>query len=133
RALSIRASTHPREHHKSPFLLGIGAFLISSVVRVVDRRRDVVALVVVGARRRTLRLVQLAQTLGPLSIALTVSMVVGHLGGNALLRLQGKQVGWYDGTLQAAWPMVLVAVLAACAVGVIVVGLRPKTEDLRRQ
>lgn len=115
------------------FLLSIAAFLISSVVRVMDRRRDVVSLVVVGAPRRTLRLIQLAQTLGPLSIALTVAMLVGHLGGNALLRLQGKQVGWYGGTLQAAWPMVLVALLAGCAVGLIVVGLHPRTEDLRRE
>jgi hypothetical protein len=115
------------------FMLGIAAFLISAVGRAVERRRDVTALVVVGAPTRTLRWVQWTQTLVPLALALALATVVGHLAGNALLRLQGGQVGWFTGTVDAAWPMVAVALLAAAAAGSIVVGLRPRAEELRRE
>ncbi|ASW54051.1 hypothetical protein CIK06_07410 [Plantactinospora sp. KBS50] len=77
------------------FLLGIGAFLISSVIRVVDRRRNVVSLVVVGAPRRTLRFVQAVQTLVPLTIALTAALAVGHLGG---MLFSGSKAGNRAGT-----------------------------------
>jgi hypothetical protein len=115
------------------FALGIAAFLISAAGRAVERRREVTALVVVGTPKRTLRLVQWTQTLVPLALALAVAAGVGHLAGNALLRLQGRQVGWYTGTVAAAWPMVAVGLLAAVGVGSIVVGLRPRAEDLRRE
>lgn len=115
------------------FALGLAAFLISALGRALERRRQVTTLIVVGAPRRTLRAVQWYQTLGPLMLALILAVLVGHLAGNGLLQLRGQQSGWYTGTLEAALPMVGISMAAAFLVGFVVVGLHPRSEDLRRE
>lgn len=115
------------------FLLGIAAFAVSTVGRAVERRREVAALVVVGVPRRTVRAVQWWQMLAPLALALLVATAVGHLAGNAVLKLQGQQLGWYTGTLAAAWPMVAAGLTTAALLGSLVFGLRPRAEELRRE
>ncbi|WP_329118182.1 FtsX-like permease family protein [Streptomyces sp. NBC_01465] len=114
------------------FLLGASAFLISAIGRASERRRDVTALVVLGVPVRTLRAVQWLQLLAPLSLVLALALLTGALAGNAVLLLQGASAGWYGGTLTAAGPAVLIAVLSAAVVGAFVTGLRPRPEDLHR-
>jgi hypothetical protein len=115
------------------FLLGMIAFAVSTAGRAVERRRDVSALVAVGVPRSTLRAVQQWQQLVPLTVVLLASAAVGHLAGNALLKLQGHQSGWYGGTVDAAWPLVGIGLLTATLLSSVVVGLRPRAEDLRRE
>lgn len=115
------------------FVLSLSAFMISLVARAVERRRDISTLVVVGARPALLRGIQMWQTIVPLALALLLSALVGHLAGNALLKLEGQQSGWYLGTLDAAWPLMTVGALTAIAASTIVFGLRPRAEELRRE
>ncbi|MGA5068079.1 FtsX-like permease family protein [Streptomyces exfoliatus] len=115
------------------FLLGLTAFLVSAIGRSLERRKDITALVVVGVPGRTLRAVQWLQLLTPLCLALGLAALTGVLAGNAVLLLQGRQDGWYTGTLDAAGPLVLTALACAAVMGAFTVGARPRTEDLRRE
>ncbi|MET9294008.1 FtsX-like permease family protein [Streptomyces sp. NPDC003077] len=115
------------------FLLGITAFLVSAIGRSLERRRDITSLVVVGVPARTLRAVQEFQLLVPLCLALGLAAVTGWLSGNAVLQLQGQQLGWYMGTLDAAGPLIAVAIGCAAVIAAFTVGARPRPEDLRRE
>ncbi|WP_433531324.1 FtsX-like permease family protein [Micromonospora sp. CA-263727] len=115
------------------FFLGITAFFVSTLARSIERRREVASLVVVGMRATGLRAVQRWQVLAPLSIALGLALLTSHVAGNSLLRVQGEQFGWYWGTVELAAPVVGVALLCAAVVASVVVGIRPRSEDLRRE
>lgn len=115
------------------FLLGVLAFLIAAVDRALERRRQVAALVVLGARRRTVRVVQALTLLTPLALSLAAAALVAHLAGNALLRLDTEQEGWFAGTLTGSVPYVAGGLLLAAAVSWITVGARLRPTDLRRE
>lgn len=115
------------------FILGCLAFLIAMLDRAVDRRRDVVGLTVLGMPTTTMRLTQLATFLLPLALGLGLAALVGNLVGNAFLRLDGRQFGWYQGGWRLMLTPVVVGLGLAALASLIIPGRRPKAEDLRRE
>jgi hypothetical protein len=115
------------------FMLGCLAFVIAMVDRAVDRRRDVVSLAVLGMTSRSIRFTQLATMLLPLVAGLGLAAVIGNLTANALLRLDGRQFGWYQGSWRLSLVPVAVGLLLAVLASFAVPGRRPRAEDLRRE
>jgi hypothetical protein len=115
------------------FALAMLAFAIAVTDRAVERRRDVVMLVVLGMRNRSIRVVQFLQLMVPLWAALGVAVLVGDLGGNAWLRLNGRIDEWYGGTVTQMWPLVTTAIAVTAISTLIVAGRRVRAEDLRRE
>jgi hypothetical protein len=62
-----------------------------------------------------------------------VATLVAHLAGNAALRLNHPNQGWYSGTLSAVTPLLVVATVVALAAAGIVAGRNLRAEDLRRE
>lgn len=115
------------------FLLGAAAFLIAAVDRAIERRRDVVSLLVLGMPLRVVRVSQLFQVVLPLLAVLAMAVGVGHVAGNAWLQLNGRYQGWYDGTLLTMMPLAGIGIVAALGAGLIVVGRKIRAEDMRRE
>ncbi|MFB8754730.1 FtsX-like permease family protein [Streptomyces nigra] len=102
-------------------VIGVAAFLVSVTDRAVERRPQVTALALIGARPRVLRAAQCLQVVLPLAIGLVLALVAGKLAETAYLVTGGGEVFW-DG---AGVPVLLV-----CAAGVLVaavVGTLPLT------
>jgi|HigsolmetaAR206D_1030411.scaffolds.fasta_scaffold03130_7 hypothetical protein len=115
------------------FVLGAAAFVISAVDRAIERRRDVVSLLVLGMPLRTVRASQLFQIVLPLLAVLAMAIGVGHLAGNAWLQLNGRHQGWYGGTLTTMLPLAGIGIAAGLGAGMIVVGRKIRAEDMRRE
>jgi hypothetical protein len=115
------------------FLVSILAFGIATVDNAVERRRDVAVLLVVGMRRRLIRLTQILQLLAALVVVLLVAAMAGYLAGNVALRLNDIGRGWYGGTVDAMVPFFGVAVLVALCAGSFVAVRRLASEDLKRE
>ncbi|MFD6312210.1 FtsX-like permease family protein [Streptomyces nigra] len=102
-------------------VIGVAAFLVSVTDRAVERRSQITALALIGARPRVLRTVQCLQVVLPLAVGLVLALVAGKLAETAYLVTGGGEVFW-DGAG--------VPVLLACALGVVVaavVGTLPLT------
>nr|WP_237536784.1 FtsX-like permease family protein [Streptomyces sp. SID5785] len=93
-------------------VIGVAAYLVAAGDRAVERRGQVTALTLLGTRRRTLRAVQCAQVVMPLSIGLVLALVSGKLIESSYLVSGGGAVFW-DG---AGVPLLL-----ACALGVVAI------------
>jgi predicted lysophospholipase L1 biosynthesis ABC-type transport system permease subunit len=92
--------------------LGVAAYLVAATDRAVERRPQVTALALLGARARTLRAVQVVQVVLPLAVGLVLAVVVGKMAESSYLVTGGGAVFWdEDG----------VPLLLACALGVLVV------------
>ncbi|GAA2217969.1 FtsX-like permease family protein [Micromonospora olivasterospora] len=115
------------------FFLGAAAFLIAVVDRAIDRRRDVISLLVLGMPLRSVRASQLFHITLPLIAVLVVTVAVGHVAGNAWLQLNGRYSGWYGGTLKTMLPLAGLAALAAISAAPVVVGKTIRAEDMRRE
>ncbi|WP_326557155.1 FtsX-like permease family protein [Micromonospora sp. NBC_01796] len=115
------------------FLLGAVAFLISAVDRAIERRRDVVSLLVLGMPMRAVRASQLFQIILPLLAVIALALGVGHVAGNAWLQLNGRYHGWYSGTLTAMLPLAGIGIVAALGAALIVIGKNIRAEDMRRE
>jgi ABC-type lipoprotein release transport system permease subunit len=115
------------------FLVAILAFGVATVDNAVERRRDVAVLLVVGMRRRLIRLTQILQLLAALVVVLLVAAVAGYLAGNVALRLNDVSRAWYAGTLDAMVPFSGVAVLVAICAGSFVAVRKLASEDLKRE
>lgn len=115
------------------FLVAILAFGVAAVDNAVERRRDAAVLMVVGMRKRTIRMTQTVQLLAALAVVLTVAAVVGHLAGNVALRLNDVTRPWYSGTLDAMVPFIGAAVVVAACAGSFIAVRRLRSEDLKRE
>ncbi|MET8407234.1 FtsX-like permease family protein [Streptomyces sp. NPDC005195] len=93
-------------------VIGVAAYLVAATDRAVERRPQVTALTLLGARTRTLRAAQVAQVVLPLVVGLVPALVVGKMAESSYLVIGGGPVLW-DG---AGVPVLLV-----CALGVVVV------------
>lgn len=93
-------------------IIGVAAYLVAATDRAVERRPQVTALALLGARARTLRAVQVVQVVLPLAVGLVLAVVVGKMAESSYLVTGGGAVFWDGGGL----PLLL-----ACAVGVLVV------------
>jgi hypothetical protein len=93
-------------------IIGVAAYLVAATDRAVERRPQVTALSLLGARPRMLRAVQVAQVVLPLAVGLVLAVVAGKAAESSYLVTGGGAIFW-DGDG--------VPLLLACAVGVVVV------------
>ncbi|MET8167513.1 FtsX-like permease family protein [Streptomyces sp. NPDC005329] len=93
-------------------IIGVAAYLVAATDRAVERRRQVTALSLLGARPRTLRTLQVAQVVLPLAVGLVLAVVAGKAAESSYLVTGGGEIFW-DGSG--------VPLLLACALGAVVV------------
>ncbi|MFJ3795374.1 FtsX-like permease family protein [Streptomyces sp. NPDC090088] len=113
-------------------VIGVAAYLVAATDRAVEWRPQVTALSLLGAGRRTLRAVQVAQVVLPLAVGLALALVAGKMAESTYLITGGSPVYW-DG---AGLPVLLVCALAVMAVAALgalpLVGRRIDPELIRR-
>ncbi|MFI9646006.1 ABC transporter permease [Streptomyces sp. NPDC052040] len=113
-------------------VIGVAAFLVSVTDRAVERRAQVTAITLIGARARTLRAVQSTQVVLPLAIGLALALVAGKLAESSYLVSGGGAVFWDF----AGIPVLACAALGVVAVATIgtlpLVGRRIDPELIRR-
>ncbi|MFF9210378.1 MULTISPECIES: FtsX-like permease family protein [unclassified Streptomyces] len=93
-------------------VIGVAAYLVAAADRAVERRSQVTALALLGARPWTLRAVQVAQVVVPLAVGLVLAVVAGKAAESSYLVTGGGDIFW-DGEG--------VPLLIACALGAVVV------------
>ncbi|MFF2201926.1 ABC transporter permease [Streptomyces sp. NPDC058145] len=93
-------------------VIGVAAFLVAVTDRAVERRAQVTAITLIGARSRTLRAVQSVQVVLPLAIGLALALVTGKLAESSYLITGGGEV---------FWDFAGIPVLVCAALGVVVV------------
>ncbi|WP_239072191.1 hypothetical protein [Streptomyces bauhiniae] len=112
--------------------IGAAAFLVSVTDRAVERRAQVTAVTLIGARARTMRAVQCAQVVLPLSLGLVVALVAGKLAEPSYLITGGGTIRWD----LAGIPLLVLATAAVVALAVTgsppLVGRRIDPEPIRR-
>ncbi|MET7351193.1 ABC transporter permease [Streptomyces mirabilis] len=113
-------------------VIGVAAFLVSVTDRAVERRAQVTAVTLIGARARTMRAVQCAQIVLPLSLGLILALVTGKLAESSYLITGGGTIRWD----LAGVPLLTLAaagVVATAAMGSLpLVGRRIDPELIRR-
>ncbi|CAM5583857.1 ABC transporter permease [Streptomyces chartreusis] len=113
-------------------VIGVAAFLVSVTDRAVERRSQVTALALIGARAGTLRAVQCLQVVLPLAVGLLLALVSGKLAETAYLVTGGGEIFW-DG---AGVPVLLASAAGVVAVAIAgtlpLVGRRIDPELIRR-
>ncbi|MFC8273227.1 FtsX-like permease family protein [Streptomyces sp. NPDC057271] len=92
-------------------VISVAAFVVSVADRAMERRAQVAALALLGARAATLRVVQCAQVVLPLALGLGAAVVTGWLAESSYLITGGGAVHWDWSGL----PLLLV-----CCLGVLV-------------
>ncbi|MET7453776.1 FtsX-like permease family protein [Streptomyces sp. NPDC005574] len=113
-------------------VIGVAAFLVSVTDRAVERRAQVTAVTLIGARARTMRAVQCAQVVLPLSVGLVLALVAGKLAESSYLITGGGAVRW-DLPGLPLLVLAAVGVVAAATVGSLpLVGRRIDPELIRR-
>ncbi|WP_432032848.1 FtsX-like permease family protein [Streptomyces antibioticus] len=93
-------------------IIGVAAYLVAATDRAIERRPQVTALSLLGARPRTLRSVQVVQVVLPLAMGLVLAVVTGKAAESSYLVTGGGAIFW-DG---AGVPLLL-----ACALGAVVI------------
>ncbi|MFE2532717.1 FtsX-like permease family protein [Streptomyces sp. NPDC059371] len=113
-------------------VIGVAAFLVSVTDRAVERRAQVTAVTLIGARARTMRAVQCAQVVLPLGLGLVLALVSGKLAESSYLITGGGAIRWDV----AGVPLLVLAaagVVAMAALGSLpLVGRRIDPELIRR-
>ncbi|MEV8317309.1 ABC transporter permease [Streptomyces sp. NPDC059900] len=113
-------------------VIGVAAFLVSVTDRAVERRPQVTALSLIGARARTLRLVQCTQVVLPLAVGLLLALVAGKLAESAYLVTGGGEIFW-DGAGVPLLVAAMAGVLVLAVAGTLpLVGRRIDPELIRR-
>ncbi|MGW2643470.1 FtsX-like permease family protein [Streptomyces sp. NPDC001393] len=93
-------------------IIGVAAYLVAATDRAMERKPQVTALALLGARPRTLRAAQVAQVVVPLAVGLVLAVVTGKAAESSYLVTGGGAIFW-DGKG--------VPLLLACAVGAVAV------------
>ncbi|MFF9812284.1 FtsX-like permease family protein [Streptomyces sp. NPDC014006] len=75
-------------------VIGVAAYLVASADRAVERRSQVTALALLGARPWTLRGVQVAQVVVPLAVGLVLAVVAGKAAESSYLVTGGGDIFW---------------------------------------
>ncbi|MDX3248673.1 FtsX-like permease family protein [Streptomyces sp. ME18-1-4] len=113
-------------------IIGVAAYLVAATDRAVERRPQVTALSLLGARPRTLRAVQVAQVVLPLAAGLVLAVVTGKAAESSYLVSGGGEVFW-DG---AGVPLLVASALGVVAVAAFgslpLIGRRIDPELIRR-
>ncbi|WP_239484572.1 FtsX-like permease family protein [Streptomyces sp. CS081A] len=104
-------------------VIGVAAFVVSVADRAMERRGQVTALALLGARAGTLRVVQVVQVVLPLVVGLGAAIVAGWLAESSYLITGGGAVHWdWEG----------LPLLFACALGVVVAAALASVPMVRR-
>ncbi|CAM5400740.1 ABC transporter permease [Streptomyces tanashiensis] len=104
-------------------VIGVAAFVVSVADRAMERRGQVAALGLLGARAGTLRVVQVVQVLLPLVVGLGAAIVAGWLAESSYLITGGGAVHWdWEG----------LPLLFACALGVMLAAAVASVPMVRR-
>ncbi|WP_435208241.1 FtsX-like permease family protein [Streptomyces sp. bgisy034] len=113
-------------------VIGTAAFVVSATDRAMERRAQVTAITLIGARGRTLRAVQCVQVVLPLSIGLALALVTGKLAESSYLITGGGEIYWDFAGLPVL-TLAAAGVAAVSAVGTLpLVGRRIDPELIRR-
>ncbi|MEU6280067.1 FtsX-like permease family protein [Streptomyces sp. NPDC047028] len=113
-------------------VIGVGAFLVSVTDRAVERRAQITAITLIGARTRTLRAVQSTQVVLPLTIGLVLALVSGKLAESSYLVTGGGAVRWDFAGIPLLACAALGVVVAATLGTLPLVGRRIDPELIRR-
>jgi hypothetical protein len=113
-------------------LIGVAAFLVSVTDRAVERRAQVTAVTLIGARARTMRTVQCLQVVLPLGLGLGLAVVTGKLAESSYLVTGGGSIRWDVAGIPLLLLAVAGAVGAAIAGSLPLVGRRIDPELIRR-
>lgn len=113
--------------------LGLLGLVVAAIDRVLERRRAVAALVVVGVPLATLRRAQALLLLIPLVAGAVPAVFVSAVSAHRYLVMGGAVDGYYVTPLLWALGMAVAASLAAIATGLVVAGQNPTGPDLRRE
>ncbi|MFE2559652.1 FtsX-like permease family protein [Streptomyces sp. NPDC059352] len=104
-------------------VIGVAAFVVSVADRAMERRGQVTALALLGARAGTLRVVQVVQVVLPLAVGLGAAIVTGWLAESSYLITGGGAVHWdWEG----------LPLLFACALGVLCAAALASVPMVRR-
>ncbi|MFD3665097.1 FtsX-like permease family protein [Streptomyces sp. NPDC058659] len=104
-------------------VIGVAAFVVSVADRAMERRAQVTALALLGARAGTLRVVQVLQVGLPLVVGLGAAIVTGWLAESSYLITGGGAVHWdWEG----------LPLLFACALGVLCAAALASVPMVRR-
>ncbi|MFD2007708.1 FtsX-like permease family protein [Streptomyces narbonensis] len=104
-------------------VIGVAAFVVSVADRAMERRGQVTALALLGARAGTLRVVQVVQVGLPLVVGLGAAIVTGWLAESSYLITGGGAVHWdWEG----------LPLLLACALGVLIAAALASVPMVRR-
>ncbi|MDQ0934703.1 FtsX-like permease family protein [Streptomyces turgidiscabies] len=113
-------------------VIGTAAFVVSATDRAMERRAQVTAITLIGARARTMRAVQCVQVVLPLSIGLALALVTGKIAESSYLITGGSEVYWdFAGVPVLALAAAGVAALSAAGT-LPLVGRRIDPELIRR-
>ncbi|MFM9456387.1 FtsX-like permease family protein [Streptomyces europaeiscabiei] len=113
-------------------VIGTAAFVVSATDRAVERRAQVTAITLIGARARTMRAVQCVQVALPLSIGLALALVTGKLAEACYLITGGSEIYWDFAGLPVL-ALAAAGVAALSALGTLpLVGRRIDPELIRR-
>ncbi|WP_435849715.1 FtsX-like permease family protein [Streptomyces scabiei] len=113
-------------------IIGVAAYLVAATDRAVERKPQVTALSLLGARPRTLRAVQVAQVVVPLAVGLALAVVLGKLAESSYLVTGGGAVYWDGEGIPLLLACAVGAVAVAAAGALPLVGRRIDPELIRR-
>ncbi|MGW1117314.1 FtsX-like permease family protein [Streptomyces tanashiensis] len=113
-------------------VIGVAAFVVSVADRAMERRGQVAALGLLGARAGTLRVVQVVQVLLPLVVGLGAAIVAGWLAESSYLITGGGAVHWDWEGLPLLFACALGVMLAAAVASVPMVRRHIDPEHIRR-
>ncbi|MBT2441101.1 ABC transporter permease [Streptomyces sp. ISL-36] len=113
-------------------VISVAAFVVSIADRAMERRSQVTALALLGARAGTLRAAQCVQVLLPLAIGLGAAVVTGWLAESSYLITGGGAVHWDWSGLPLLFACCLGVLLAAGAASLPLVRRHVDPEHIRR-
>ncbi|MGW2489230.1 FtsX-like permease family protein [Streptomyces sp. NPDC001606] len=112
--------------------IGVSAYLVAAVDRMITQRSQVTALTLLGIRVRTLRAVQVAQVVVPLAAGLALAVATGRLAESSYLAVCGGSPLWDSQGL----PLLLISALALLLIAALgslpLLGRRIDPELIRR-
>ncbi|MEU7115187.1 FtsX-like permease family protein [Streptomyces sp. NPDC046182] len=113
-------------------VISVAAFVVSVADRAMERRGQVAALALLGARAATLRVVQCAQVVLPLGLGLGAAVVTGWLAESSYLITGGGAVHWDWSGLPLLLVCCLGVLIAAAVASLPLVQRHVDPEHIRR-
>ncbi|MFD9032081.1 FtsX-like permease family protein [Streptomyces sp. NPDC059567] len=113
-------------------VISVAAFVVSVADRAMERRGQVAALALLGAKAATLRVVQCAQVVLPLAVGLGAAVVTGWLAESSYLITGGGAVHWDWSGLPLLLVCCLGVLIAAAVASLPLVRRHVDPEHIRR-